>query len=264
MFGLIGRDTLPTSTLDEFEFLVTQLQAFLSVAHDESGALRTLPAVTNGVVSGAMMDYGGASDPAGGQWYLCDGRQVSRLLDQALFNVIGTTFGAGDGATTFNIPDRRGRFGLGKAAAGTGSTLGTTGGALDHTHTAGAHTHSVPGLSVPGLTVPSDTVSGSTGTGTTGGGSTGTGTTDVENGLFDIANVPGGGASTCAHGPHNHAIPALSIPGLSVPSLSVSGNTAGTTTGTGTTGTGTTGSASGADTGAANPAYLVVNVIIKR
>lgn len=68
-------------------------------------------------------------------WLLCDGAAVSRTgATLALFNAIGTTYGVGDGSTTFNLPDTRGRFPLGKATAGTGSTLGGTGGLIDHVH----------------------------------------------------------------------------------------------------------------------------------
>lgn len=72
-----------------------------------------------------------------------DGSLVSRSTYADLFAVIGTTFGAGDGSTTFALPDKRGRFALGKAASGTGSTLGDTGGLIDHVHTGPSHTHGV-------------------------------------------------------------------------------------------------------------------------
>ncbi len=47
-------------------------------------------------------------------WLLCDGSAVSRTTYSALFAVIGTTFGPGDGSTTFNLPDMRGRVPLGQ------------------------------------------------------------------------------------------------------------------------------------------------------
>lgn len=68
-------------------------------------------------------------------YLLCDGSAVSRTTYAKLFNAIGTTYGVGDGSTTFNLPNCKGRFPLGKADAGTGSTLGETGGELDHDHT---------------------------------------------------------------------------------------------------------------------------------
>lgn len=110
------------------------------------------PAPASSVPAGSILPYGGAAAPTG--FLLANGAAVSRATYADLFTAIGTSYGVGDGSTTFNIPDMRGRFPLGKAAAGTGSTLGATGGSLDHTHslaththaltTDGAHTHAVP------------------------------------------------------------------------------------------------------------------------
>lgn len=88
---------------------------------------------------GSGMEFYGTTAPSG--YLLCDGTAVSRTTYAALFAVISTVYGSGDGSTTFNLPDRRQRFGLGKAAAGTGSTLGGTGGSIDHTHSVPAHYH---------------------------------------------------------------------------------------------------------------------------
>jgi hypothetical protein len=82
------------------------------------------------VGSGAL--WFAAAAPTG--WLLCDGSAVSRATYAALFAVVGEVYGAGDGSTTFNLPDLRQRFPLGKAASGTGNALGATGGAIDHTH----------------------------------------------------------------------------------------------------------------------------------
>lgn len=54
---------------------------------------------------GTILPYGGATAPSG--WFLCQGQAVSRTTYSELFAVIGTAFGAGDGSTTFNIPDMR-------------------------------------------------------------------------------------------------------------------------------------------------------------
>lgn len=86
-----------------------------------------------------------ASPPAG--WLLCDGSAVSRSTYANLFAAIGTTYGSGDGTSTFNVPDLRGRVPVG---AGTGPGLstryrGNTGGEEAHSLTAaenGAHSHS--------------------------------------------------------------------------------------------------------------------------
>ncbi len=91
--------------------------------------------------AGSIVMYGGAAAPSG--WSLCNGAAVSRAGFAALFAIVGETFGVGDGVTTFNLPDLRQRFPLGKAASGTGVTLGSTGGSIDHTHTVPAHYHGV-------------------------------------------------------------------------------------------------------------------------
>lgn len=88
---------------------------------------------------GAIQMYGGSSAPAG--YLICNGDLKSRATYAALFAIIGEAFGAGDGSTTFAIPDMRQKFPLGKAASGTGSTLGGSGGSIDHTHTIPAHYH---------------------------------------------------------------------------------------------------------------------------
>ncbi len=90
-------------------------------------SLTLLPPPTGGIIM-----WVNAVAPTG--WLMCDGAAYSRTTYAALFALCGTTYGAGDGSTTFNIPDCRQRFIIGKAAAGTGSTLGGTGGVIDHTH----------------------------------------------------------------------------------------------------------------------------------
>lgn len=56
---------------------------------------------------GAVIDFAGAVAPSG--WALCYGQAISRATYATLFALVGTTFGAGDGSTTFNLPDLRGR-----------------------------------------------------------------------------------------------------------------------------------------------------------
>ena len=65
-----------------------------------------------GVPPGTVIDFAGATPPAG--WLLCAGQEVSRTDFAALFTAIGTTFGIGNGSTTFNVPDCRGRVSVGK------------------------------------------------------------------------------------------------------------------------------------------------------
>lgn len=71
--------------------------------------------------AGMIMPYGGANSPDG--WTICDGKALSRETYWELFNVIGTYFGYGDGSTTFNVPNLRGRALKG---ASNSKPLGTT------------------------------------------------------------------------------------------------------------------------------------------
>jgi microcystin-dependent protein len=114
---------------------------------------------------GVVVPFAGSTSPAG--WELCYGQAISRTTYAGLFTTIGTTYGSGDGSTTFNLPDLRGRVVAGEddmggtaasrlTAAGsgiTGTTLGATGGTEthtlttaqmpSHTHTQDAHSHAV-------------------------------------------------------------------------------------------------------------------------
>jgi microcystin-dependent protein len=77
-----------------------------------SGGFYLLPiAITAGQAfpPGVIVSYGVASPiPVG--WLYCNGQAVSRVIYAGLYNVIGTTWGVGDGTTTFNVPDYRGWF----------------------------------------------------------------------------------------------------------------------------------------------------------
>jgi microcystin-dependent protein len=100
--------------------------------------------LANGVPTGGLVMWGTGTAPSG--WLLCDGAAVNRTTYAALFAVISTTFGVGDGSTTFNLPNYTNRVPY-------GTTVGATGGSADavvvsHTHTAtstdSGHTHTVP------------------------------------------------------------------------------------------------------------------------
>lgn len=92
--------------------------------------------------AGLIMTFAGVNAPTG--FLVCDGSAVSRTTYATLFGVIGTTFGAGDGSTTFNLPDLSGRVPLGVSQA---HALGSTGGSETVTLTESelpAHVHEVP------------------------------------------------------------------------------------------------------------------------
>ena len=146
-------------------------------------------ALTGGTIQiGMGMDFWGTTATAG--WLFAYGQAISRTTYSALFAVFSTTFGTGDGSTTFNMPDKRGRASFGKDNMGgssadritaqtggwNGDTLGAAGGTETHTLDATqipAHTHGLAtsgNLSAGGGATRvsgggSDTNSGSTGGG---------------------------------------------------------------------------------------------------
>ena len=110
--------------------------------------------------TGTIMMYGGSTSPTA--WNLCDGSAISRTTYANLFAIIGTTYGTGDGSTTFNVPDMRGRVpigvGTGTGGGSSGTGLPTGGSSLTNVPRAGwkgeenhtmtlselvAHTHTV-------------------------------------------------------------------------------------------------------------------------
>lgn len=108
--------------------------------------------------AGTVSGFAGSAAPVG--WLLCAGQAISRTTYSTLFTAIGTTYGPGDGSTTFNLPDLRGRVVAGRDDMGgtaasrltspvAGSTLGASGGAQSHTLTTGempSHTHNTPSI----------------------------------------------------------------------------------------------------------------------
>lgn len=108
----------------------TAVKATIGVATDISAA--TPP--------GVIYPYAGLTEPSG--FLFCYGQAISRTTYSALFTVLSTTYGAGDGSTTFNLPDLRGRVIAGQDDMGgvsanrltgisgslDGDTLGTAGG----------------------------------------------------------------------------------------------------------------------------------------
>lgn len=99
---------------------------------------------------GIIAMYGGEIPPAG--FLLCNGQAVSRTTYAALFTAIGVLHGAGDGTTTFNVPDMQLRFPIGKGSAAHADVIGEKGGSkdsvpiqhdhdIDHSHAVANHQH---------------------------------------------------------------------------------------------------------------------------
>lgn len=173
--------------------------------------------------------------PAG--WLMCNGALVSRTTYAALFNTIGTTHGAGDGSTTFGLPDMRGRTAFGKddmggvTAAGRlnslsgvdGQTIGagggaqtvtldttmipphthtgtTNGGGVDHTHGGSTDNGGVDHSHTVAPGTPSQTNGTFTGPGGTGwGGAVGTATTGGASAINHTHTFSTGVASAFSH-----------------------------------------------------------------
>ena len=83
---------------------------------------------------GTILQFSGSTWQVPNNYLLCNGQEISRTDYSDLFNIIGTSFGAGDGSTTFNLPDFRGRTGVGLDSEQTEfDTLGEKGGEKTHT-----------------------------------------------------------------------------------------------------------------------------------
>jgi microcystin-dependent protein len=130
-----------------------------AVPYSKGGTAATTQATAQanmGIITGEIKMWGVGTAPTG--YLLCNGSAVSRSTYAALFAVYGSTFGSGDGSTTFNLPDFRDRMPIG---AGSTYSLAATGGSKDaivvsHTHTATSvvtdptHFHSYSPPTTPG------------------------------------------------------------------------------------------------------------------
>lgn len=139
---------------DEFDAIVTSMDA------QEASIANLVTTPTGGVVM-----FAASAAPSG--FLLCDGAARSRNTYAALFQVIGVAYGAGDGATTFNLPNLTGRFPY-------GAPVGQSGGTADavlpaHTHAASVsvndpgHNHNWPYLSMSGTNPGSGSFAGGAG-----------------------------------------------------------------------------------------------------
>ena len=173
------------------------------------------------VPAGVVFDFAGSTAPDG--WLLCYGQAVSRTTYAHLFAIISTTYGTGDGSTTFNVPDLRGRIPVGKDNMGgsaasrmtsggsgvDGETLGAVGGGQTHTlvtgelashgHTQNAHQHN---RNSGGVVEYAAADAGTYNYDPTGAGVLRLGTAVVENATATNQNAGSGGA-------HNNTQPSL-------------------------------------------------------
>lgn len=97
----------------------TYVVAFNSTLNSGAGGfiiVNSTPTAVNSVPTGTVVPFAGPSAPNG--WLFANGQAVSRTTFVTLFGTIGTTYGAGDGSTTYNLPDLRGRSPFGVDAMG--------------------------------------------------------------------------------------------------------------------------------------------------
>jgi microcystin-dependent protein len=96
------------------------------LANDSVTLAKLVTAVQQSLLpAGAVQAFAMNSAPAG--WLAADGSNVNRTTYASLFSAIGTTYGAGDGSTTFAVPDLRGYFVRGSGTNGDGTAAGTFG-----------------------------------------------------------------------------------------------------------------------------------------
>ena len=220
---------------------------------------------------GSIMHYAGTASPDTTEWLLCNGQAVSRTTYATLFGVIGTAFGSGDGSSTFNVPDLRGRVIAGLddmggssadrvtdvAADSLGGTVGsathtlTSGEMPAHTHTGPSHTHS---FSATSSSNGSHTHSINHNHGSVTSSSDGShqhavpravgleSQDDVEASNFRSLNVSNTSSLTASAGSHTHTVDLPNFTGTSGSNGSHTHTVSGTT---GSAGNGNTGSAGG-------------------
>ncbi len=125
---------------------LVEMSSHLSVAGSADITGRVYQATHMLVPPGSVVAYIASSAPGG--WLLCDGSAISRTTYSILFGIIGTTYGSGDGSTTFTLPDMRGRVpvGYGSGAGLSARTMAATGGEETHTLTSDempSHNHNI-------------------------------------------------------------------------------------------------------------------------
>jgi microcystin-dependent protein len=176
-------------------------------------------------------------------WKLCNGAAISRTTFATLYSLIGTTFGAGDGSTTFNVPDYRNRMPYGADSV----SVGATGGSADAITV--SHTH---------VATSTVTDAGHTHTGTTGGQSATHTHANTSGGSGVLGPFSGGGGVEEGAGAPNYVLGDMSVNSVDHNhSFTTASSVTGVTVATTNASTGASG------TNANLPPYLGINFIIK-
>lgn len=165
-FNALNTDKVETSYLDTDTTLAANSDAKIATqkavkAYVDGGG--DISITTKIVPTGAILPYGGATAPS--NFLLCNGGAVSRTTYANLFAILSTSYGVGDGSTTFNLPNLQGRFPLGYSAsaptkvltfASRSSNVITVTGLDDHAHnelqTGQAIFYATDGTVITGLT----------------------------------------------------------------------------------------------------------------
>lgn len=133
--GTLASRPSAASVVNGYVYVCTDAPA---VFVTNAGAWQFLPINAGAPPVGTVQQFAGATVAADAdgvtRWRICDGSAISRTTYATLFAAIGTTWGIGDGSTTFNIPDLRGRVpvGAGTGAGLTSRTLASEGGEESH------------------------------------------------------------------------------------------------------------------------------------
>lgn len=146
---------------------------------------------------GGLLDYTSTTLPTGGNFIFPYGQAISRASYPDYYGLVGTTFGAGDGSTTFNVPNLKGRITAALDNLGDGASVGvlnTIGGGTTLGAAGGAQVHTIGQANLPAVTLSGGsgavTASGTTGTESTTHSHFGSGTTGGMN----------------ANNPHSHGV----------------------------------------------------------
>jgi microcystin-dependent protein len=119
-FANLNSDKIETSVIDTDTAMTADSDDKIPTQKAVKAYVESFQGQTFLVPTGAVLPYGGSSAPA--NFLLCDGTAVSRSTYSTLFGVVSTTYGVGDGSTTFNLPNLSGRVPMG---AGTGTKVAT-------------------------------------------------------------------------------------------------------------------------------------------